>query len=354
MREMLVPDSWQGLNHNCVGEMKWLAELPTNTFCSLWRNWFQTEDLPIGHDLYVISYHLDAIDIEWVIRQCDRIQQPIILLSDAKYYDLRAPKNLYCFTYLYWHQQMAKMQRWFPEATDKNIIYKVSAVCHRITQSKLLIHTVLAEIYQDDALLILGDWIDGHSAVPEVTGNVLIDHTSSIFWSKYFGRIRRIDGFDNSKNYQKYTADPWTAIYQQTGLHCTNESFHYSLMETPGRQFIYPGPFLTEKTFKCLLGATGFISVGQFETYRTLQSLGFEFDYGIDLSFDSDPGNLSRMEKIIKLLLDLKKFSAQELFDLTRTSSLYNQDHILSGRFAEQCEKVNFVTRERIMDLFGR
>ena len=42
-----------------------------------------------------------------------------------------------------------------------------------------------------------------------------------------------------------------------------------------------------------MLGATAFIPVGQFETYRTLETLGFRFDYDFDITWDLDSGNLS-------------------------------------------------------------
>lgn len=352
---MLVPPPWHNVSSAVVGEMSWLNELPNNTWCSLWRNWSTQSDLPAGYDLYIVSYHLEAIDINWVLRQCQLTSAPIVLLSDNNYYDFPKPENLYCFTYIYLHRQAEKMCAWFPDSVVKNLQYKASSVCHRISQSKLLIFTALAEELNTDALQILSTWLEGSNVHhKQKTNNKLLDSISDIFWGEYFGREIRIDNFNNSMNQQRITGDPWTPIYQNCALHFTNESFHYSLMVNDDSEFIHPGPFLTEKTLKCLVGATGFIPVGQFETYSTLKKLGFEFDYQFDLSFDQDPGNLTRLQSIIAFIADLKTMSVGDIFTATRESSLYNQEHILSGKFAEICEKVNHITKNAILTQFNR
>lgn len=351
MNNMLVPRHWEGLNTNASGEMQWLQLLPSNTWCSLWRTWFLPEDLPQGYDCYVISYHLEALDINWILRQCKQISAPIILLSDFNYYDFPVPENLHCFTYIYWHRQTELISQLFPNKTYKHLRFKASSVCNRITQSKLIAFTTLAEELGNDALQILGTWSEDKNV--HITNNNLLDYISNIFWKKYFGKEIRIDNFDNSMNNQYFTGDPWTSIYQDCAIHFTNESYHYSSMDTEHGNFIHPGPFLTEKTLKCLVGATGFISVGQFDTYRSLSNLGFNFKYNFDLSFDQDPGNLTRLEKIVKLIISLKSMSVQEIFEATQESSLHNQDHILSGEFSKQADLANSLTKNLILQRFG-
>lgn len=353
MKTMLVPRLWQGLASEAHNEMYWLNELPEETYCSLWRTWEQ-HDLPMGFNLYVVSYHLEAVNIEWILRQCARLNAPIILLSDSSYYDFPKPNNLHCFTYIYWHKQLEQLQQWFPTAVTKNLTHKASSVCHRVTQSKLLVFTALAEELGSNALQILGSWIENQNVhYKEKTGNALLDLISNIFWSKYAGTEIRLDSFNQTMNQQNITSNPWTPIYQNCALHFTNESFHYSLMENDQGKFIYPGPFITEKTLKCLIGATGFIPVGQFDTYQALRDLGFAFNYQLDLSFDQDPGNLTRLESIVKLIISLKPMSIGDIFEATRESSLHNQDHVLSGKFSDVCEKVNHQTKNAILTQFN-
>jgi hypothetical protein len=120
-------------------------------------------------------------------------------------------------------------------------------------------------------------------------------------------------------------------------------------MVEDGQEYIWPGPFITEKTLKCLLGATAFIPVGQFETYKTLTSLGLQFDYEFDITWDLDPGNLSRADSIIKLIDNLNEYTIDQLLTKTEQSTKYNQNHIVSDNFFNQCEQKN---NESIAQIF--
>ncbi len=112
-----------------------------------------------------------------------------------------------------------------------------------------------------------------------------------------------------------------------------------------------PGPTIDEKTFKCLLTQTPFISVGQFDVYNQLSRLGLKFDYGdIDLSWDKDPGNLTRLSSIIDTIINLKNYSIQDIDDATKESSQHNADMIWSGEFDQQCRKHNEQTASMILE----
>lgn len=352
MRQMLVPDPWNGLIKD--SKLEQLKSLPSDTWCSLYRDWFNKDPLPKGHKLYIISYYLEAIDIDWVLAQCASVESPVILLSDCNYYDFPAPSNLYCFTYYSWHNQLDLVNHWFPDKKNKKIIHKASAVCHRITQSKLIITTALIQSFGiNQCIIALNDWLDDISVhYRQPTGSKKIDALADRFWKEFYGKKITFDDFDQTKNQQRITSDPWTDIYQTTALNFTNESFHYSYMHTSHGKFCYPGPFLTEKTFKCLIGGTGFIPVGQFDTYHSLEKIGFNFDYGFTTEFDQDSGNITRLEKIVNLIEYLKPFSALDIFEMTKHSSQYNQDHIMSGQLNRVCQEHNDQQTQTILEKF--
>lgn len=353
MRQMLIPGPWNGLIKD--SDLQELKSLPTRTWCSLYRDWFDKTPLPLGHDLYLISYYIDALDIDWIIEQCSNIDAPIILLSDCDYYDFPSPPNLYCYTVRSWHDQLQQMYNWFPIKVNKNITHKISAVCHRVTQSKLITTTALIEQFGiENCLIILNDWVESdHVHDKQPTGSKTLDRLADRFWNDLYGKKIRLDDFDQTQNHQRRTSDPWTSIYQSAGLHFTNESFHYSCMHNKHGKFCYPGPFLTEKTFKCLLGGTGFVPVGQFRTYHSLKEVGFKFDYDFDTGFDQDPGNITRLEKIIDLIKYLEPFSAAEIFEMTKDSSQHNQDHISSGRLDRICQEHNDRQIHAILERFS-
>jgi hypothetical protein len=159
------------------------------------------------------------------------------------------------------------------------------------------------------------------------------------------------EAFNNSGNHQNFTSDPRHIAYQNTAINFTNENWHYSLTTKDSQKILLPGCHISEKTFKCLLSATAFVPVGQYDTYRSLSELGFKFDYGFDQSFDQIPGDIDRLCQIVKLIDELNTYSAQELHDMTAESSMHNQDHVISKRFYQKCEQVNHNSLEQIDEI---
>jgi hypothetical protein len=180
-----------------------------------------------------------------------------------------------------------------------------------------------------------------------MSGNAVCDNHTKNFVSNWLDKkvsLSNDDGAEGSYN---------NPAYQNSALNFTQESYHYSYMtDTCGNSYIEPGPFLTEKTWKCLLSKTALIPVGQYQSYTWLAQMGMKFDYGeLDLSFDNDSGNLTRLEKIVNLIESLNQWSAQELFDMTSDSCEYNYNHVLSKDFWAMCEKYNRPTIELLVNL---
>ncbi len=328
--------------------MQW----PDNGYFVLHLNW-NDHDLPSGYDYYVLSWHMEYIDFEWLNKQ--KVDAPILLLCDYNIYDTSMfPSNVTVVKWYYWHVAMKQLQEWFGSTYIKDIKYKISAFCNRITQSKVVATSALLEnISREQLLLSVSDWLEDknvHHWNP--TGNAELDYYADCFKNKYLGTKIVMDEFDNSLNYQRYTGNPAQIAYQQAAIHFTNESFHYSLMHDGDKKYILPGPNFSEKTMKCWLGATAFIPVGQFDVYQTMSDLGMKFDYNLDLSFDQEPGNLIRLEKIVKLIKDLNNYSADDLYEMTRSSSEHNQELLVSGDFYQTLEKRNQNSLEQIEQYF--
>jgi len=73
-----------------------------------------------------------------------------------------------------------------------------------------------------------------------------------------------------------------------------------------------------------------------------------KFEYGLDLSFDQEPGNLDRLSRIVSLIQEISQYSAQELYEMTRYSSKYNQELVMSGEFSRTCDHLNLQSIEQI------
>ena len=337
-------------------EINWLAELPKDTYFALWvRDPYPI--LPKGHNLYVVTFHQEPFDPDWLLAQANRIEAPIVVLNDGSAYDFPFPSNVHFFKYYSWHYHMQQIMSWFPDRQPRNLKYKISNVCNRITQSKLLIFTALMEYHTKDQLLvILGDWLEEKNVhFRQPTGIIELDQLADIFYQKYLGTLIRIDDFDNDKhNFQQTNSNPWQPLYLESALHFSSEGYHYSLMDINGQQIIRPGPQFSEKTYKCLIAGTPFIAVGQFESYRYFRELGLRFDYGnIDLSWDNDPGNLTRLVSLIQMIKSLTKFSIDDIESMTKTSTQHNFDHIWSGAFDRCCRRHNQQIAQYVIKQFA-
>jgi len=341
-------------------EINWLKELPKDTYFALWvlptAISGDPTNLPLGHPLYVISFHQEHFDIEWVVKQSKRIDAPIIILNDGSCYDFPFRSNVHFYNYYSWHRHIEQIMTWFPDRQPRNIKYKISAVCHRITQSKLYVFTALIESQPRSELLIkLSDWLEERNIhFGELTGVKKLDDLFDLFFKKYFGQTITIDDFVQSQNYQRLNGNPWQPLYLESALHFTNESYHYSLMTEPDLgTYIRPGPQYSEKTYKCLIAGTPFISVGQFESYKYFTELGFKFDYGdIDLSWDNDPGNLSRMSAVVDLIDNLANYTTADIVEMTSESTNHNTEHLWSGEFNRRCRAHNETIASEVLKKF--
>lgn len=349
---MLVPLPWEGSQDDIpsFSGYEWIKKLPNKRiYSALFQRW-PNQDLPRGYDYYIVSFHLEAVDIAWLTKQ--QVTGPIIVLADGQSYNFKIP-GVYFLTFFYWHYQLKQMQEWFGVKEKINPKYKFSAVCNRISQSKVWITTKLLDVAKESSLIVLNSWLEEKNVHNwQATGNAKLDQLTQIFRDQYVGQEIKIDDFDSAtQNQQKITGTPWQPLYQDCAIHFTNESFHYSGMIENDQEYIWPGPFITEKTLKCLLGATAFIPVGQFETYRTLETLGFQFDYDFDTAWESDSGNLSRAEGIVTLIDNLNQYNVEQLVSKTQDCNRYNQNHVVTGKFFEQCHQTNEQSIAQIFNL---
>jgi hypothetical protein len=342
-------------------DYEWFKDLPLDTYFALWlRNPSESLSeikLPPGHDLYLVTFHYEHLDCEWLMSQAQTITQPIIVLNDGSGYDFPWPSNVHFYSFYSWHIHLDKMMQWFPDRRSRQLKYKISAVCNRITQSKLMVTTALLENFPRRELLIkLGTWLQEknvHNRQP--CGNQQLDELSDIFFEKYYGQEILIDDFtDDTHNFQRVNSNPWQPLYLESAVHLTNQSYHYSHMVDSLGTYIRPGPCIDEKTFKCLLAQTPFISVSQFDVYNQLSQLGLKFDYGdIDLLWDQDPGNLSRLSAIVDVIKSLAQWSTSDIDAMTRESTKQNAELIWSGQFARSCQEHNQLQTEKILKVVG-
>ena len=339
---------------------EWLTKLSfDNVYLLLHAEWPSSEgyNLPDNYDFYVVSFHLEAVDISWLKQQTKRIKGRILVLHDGNSYNYVIPKVTF-FPYYYWHVTISRMQELFGnQRPERQITHKFSAFCNRIQTSKLLVFTALAEnTTRDESLLALHEWYEEENVYIDRNAPTKVVETYDLFFEKYFKKkVYKIDDFTNDLNYQHHTANPWTPAYQNAAIHFTNESFSTTYMyhtDTPYNLAIakHPGPMFSEKTLKCLMGGTSFIPVCQYDAYGTLNRLGLNFNYDFDTSFDYEENDFKRWDKILRLIENLSELSAETLYKMTKDCTEQNFAYVKEGVFYREVEKLNAYTAEQVIE----
>lgn len=361
--KMLVPAPFVGTlsefkkHKNLHIGYEWLTKIDNpNVYLNLFECWIE-HDLDNSYNLHIVSFHLEAVNVKWLEQQSRKIDGQIIVLFDGSSNDYTIPKVRF-LPYYYWHIQLDRIFKWFnlydQPTPNKNITHKASAICNRIQTNKLLVFTALAEyLNRDDSMLVLSDWLGND--VYKINYNEKLELLYELFFKKYFGQIIKIDDFTNKQNYQSHTANPMQSYLQNCAIHFTNESFSttaLSLIESPYNNALrrYPGPFITEKTFKCIAGCTTFIPVGQYDTYGCLERLGFNFDYNFDTSFDSTMHDGHRLEKIVNLIESFVDVDCISLYNQTKSVTEQNYNYVKAKVFYNEIEKLNSYTAEQVIE----
>lgn len=325
----------------------WINDLKHhNIYLALGMSWKQDggypDTPPPGYEYYITSG--DSFMFGWPEHIINKIDGQIIHLTGAIMPDSFDTDRI---KYVPFNEIHKRIQRMHCPDIDKKIQYKASALTNRISQSKSIIFAALMSILDEkDRVVSLNESLNhgsnhsDHSVHNwQLSGHGVCDHYTTMFKEHWLDKKISLPNDDRSIISYNNSA------YQNAALNFTQESYHYSLMSNSIRSYIEPGPFVTEKTFKCLLSKTAFVPVGQAYTYQWFKQLGCQFDYGaLNLEFDQDPGNLTRLEKIVALIESLHEWSAQDLYEMTLDSTLHNHELVTSDRFWNACEASNAET----------
>lgn len=317
----------------------WIEDLRhKNIYLALGLNWKPDgsyPDAPPPDYEYYIS-HGDSLMFGWPEHVIDQIDGKIIHLTGALVpYSFDTDR----IRYVPYNSAHKRIQGIIRQDIVKNIQHKASALVNRVRQSKAIIFAALADILDEsDRVVSLNhkENLDKHVHGWQLSGNAVCDRYTMLFKDKWLDKkisLPNDDRIDHSY---------CNSAYQTAALNFTMESYYYSFMDNGTRTYVEPGPFVTEKTWKCLLSKTAFVPVGQVHTYKWFRQLGLKFDYGeLDLDFDNEEGNLTRLEKIVELIESLRRWSAQDLYAMTLDSTLHNHDLVTSQKFWDTCEQSN-------------
>ena len=345
-----VYGTWDQIkNHPIISTYPGLEKLDfSDTFFALNVQIHDSKKIPTDKfKKIVISYHTEYFEHQLL---WDFFQQNqdcnFLFLSDTAPVDIW-PSNVTMYQWITWGEQLDVAIEHHNIATELTAPkYKISSLSNRHEFHKAAVTAFLLETFdKNDMVLSWNNWCPkepyyktaGAFVPPEIQ-----EYLQGSF--KSLDSIK-LDSFENSPVANGNWNHP---AYLYCAINLTNESVFNCRAKIGETRIKLPTPYLTEKTWKPLIAGRPFIPVGQAETLQSLSKLGLQFDYDLDLSFDTDVEDFDRIRKIYSCLRQVYMFEANEIFNRTKESTKHNLEHIRSGKFREQCNIVNLETLEKI------
>lgn len=295
---------------------------------------------------FVISYHTEYFDHS-LMREFfkDNPNCSFIFINDSIVQNFW-PSNVTTLRWVTWGQQLKVAVKHHSISTGlPEPKYKLSSLSNRHEFHKAAITAFLLErCNASDMILSWNNWCPDE---PYYKSGMYIPKSIQHYLN---GKFKTVDAIklDKFKNLPLPNGNWQHPAYIDCAINITNESVFNSQAEVDNNCVDLPAPYLTEKTWKPLLASRPFIPVGQVNTLRALEELGFIFNYGLDLSFDSTIPDFERITKIYKCLEQIIETDVSKLYSQTKDSTTHNLEHIRSGNFNSQCNIANQETLEKI------
>jgi hypothetical protein len=312
-------------------------------------------NLPLTYDRYFLSWHTEQLDLYWLKQQAEKVYPAPILVANDGIVDLTMfPDNVKSVRWITWGGQLDQLVKEVGVCEKPTLPeYKISSLCFRISQYKNYITAYLLEHGDPNQMVLtyhkaLGKQEDLHGYPPGFPWLDSLDFSLlKPTWLNF------CDDFGWIQNNPVANGNWRMPPYQNALVNFTNESFHYSSSEFNGKQFVFPYPYLTEKTWKPLLACRPFLAVGQHDTYKTLNYLGLQTNFGFPITFDQDTGDLTRIKDIFGSIDTILSTSVKDLYDQSYDSVTYNVNYIKSGEFTQTCYQENEQARGSIQDFLS-
>jgi hypothetical protein len=313
-------------------------KLSSDLFLGINLQWID-QDLDLKYHRYFLSWHTEQLDIFWLQKQSQRVYpRPITVVYDSAVDKVLLPDNVTVIQYNTWYLQLLQLVNKFGINTYPSVPkHLVSSLTHRTSQYKNFVTGYLLEHAQQSKIVLS---YHAKTLKPED-----LHSAPNVEWlcdlkipkNEIFLNILK-ESFQNTPVSNGNWHHP---AYTDSLVNCTNESFHYSLSAQNGISFCFPGPYLTEKTWKPLLAGRPFLSVSQSNVYNSLEKLGFDLNFGFAREFDNDQGDITRIKNIFKTLDYILDQPIIQLFEASLDSTIHNIKHITNGNMLERTNSIN-------------
>jgi hypothetical protein len=323
---------------------QWLHQLNRGrTWYGLHYDWptGRPSAVPEGFDTYVISWHIENWDNDWLDAFCESHPNQLIVII-GEFNEVPRYPNLKTLVHHCWYLVIPYILQLF----DTNYQFKetrkytLSSLCNKPTQLKTLVSAyLLKNFFQRDDLLL--SWnaqrpyrCPSMDHLDVLKSRPILEPLVEYYYSAMINASITLDSFEAvAIEHFNYTHE----AFANSLINLTNETHCQSLRHDR----LFPGPCVSEKTWKPLFSGTGFVPVGQPNTYRYFENFDFRMDYPWPCDFDSIPGDLTRIESVLNTIdwilggqvLDYEK----DILAINR----HNYEHIRSKQFVSTIQEIN-------------
>jgi len=350
--EIIINNDLSGLSDRSARLFKhWILELSRGrTFFGLnyeWpgNRWHPNLIVPEGfYDTYVFSWGLEDWDHSWLREFC--ITHPdsqVVSISDTPlrpgYYDL---PNLRCLVHHCWHVVLADVCSYdqTPFVPSMHRSYRCSSLVNKPSYFKALT-TAHVMMHHRESLLM--SWNTNKNQ--EICASLAfldIDlparpelHSLIEFYHSYLKH--NTVALDNFVVDRMQFFDSNHPGYIDCVVNLSNETFSQDAIDGVPM----PGPYITEKSWKPLLGGAALMPLSRMQTYDYMENFGFQFDYPWDRSFDLIPGDIDRFVAALRVINDIFAMEISALCEAVAESSQHNFYHIRSQAFQDRIKQIN-------------
>lgn len=303
-----------------------------------WPDHCDHDPIPEGFDTYVFSNHDENWDSVWLDRFCQsHPNQQVVMIGEFD--ETPRHPNLKILVWYYLYLYIPYLLKTFGQGCEFSVMkrYRLSSLCNKPSYLKALTTAYLLKNHYPREDLLLSWNINSLNEycrsldylVPdEFQGRPVLGDLCDY----YHANMR-----DLKISLDEFVADIWHycnfqhPAFTDSLINLTNETWAQNQIND--RKM--PGPYLSEKTWKTIMGGAGLLPISQSGVYQYMENFGFCMDWPWPKDFDQVVGDLDRMEQVFPtvdwVLSDTCLDYQHQILDVNH----YNFDYIRSQRFVD-------------------
>lgn len=308
---------------------------------------------PQASEKVVITYHTEYLKhndlLQFFLNNPDT---QFLFLSDWEQNSdsIPWPQNVTCVRWLTWHHQLDRiMDNYGVNVAITRPDHKISSLSFQHEFHKAAVTAYLLKTFPAHDMIL--SWWNARSAgrlyyldpgyfLPSAIADLVLDpHFQDI-------KCIALDSFINHSINNSAWSHP---AYLRCLFNCTNESIYNDICMIGDTAYKLPWPYLTEKTWKPLLAGCAVLPVGQSGSLQSLSKLGLDF-MPLMMEIDRTDTEFDRILAVWQVIEYINNHSIDDLFDLTKASTLHNLSWIRQGHFFQQCQLSNDLAKSKIQD----